>query len=344
MSDKTEEPTFRRLKKARDEGDVGASPFASQALGFIVAAALASSAVLATISTMGERLRATITGDLPPLSTEELAFRTLTLVLPLLLAIGLTSALATMIQTGALFAPARLVMKLERLNPVKGLKGLFSKQRLWAVGRALLTASFVAWLAFGALRDHAGDLALTVGRPEYAALVAGVLVKGLAMKVALLGLVVGALDILITRRAWLSKLRMTKAEVKREYRESEGDPQLKAARERARMEMLHAATISAVREATVVIVNPKHLATALRYIDGEDEAPKIVANGEGDLARRIQDAARAYGIPIVRDVPVARALRELEAGDEIPEALYEAVAEILREVWDSEEGEEGNEP
>lgn len=109
------------------------------------------------------------------------------------------------------------------------------------------------------------------------------------------------------------------------------------------MEMLTAATIQAVREATVVIVNPQHLATALRYVDGEDEAPKVVANGEGDIAKRIQDAARAWGIPIVRDVPVARALRELEAGDEIPEALYEAVAEILREVWEAEEeaGESG---
>jgi FlhB-like protein len=87
----------------------------------------------------------------------------------------------------------------------------------------------------------------------------------------------------------------------------------------------------------VVIVNPEHLATALRYVDGEDDAPKVVASGDGDLARRIQEAARAYGIPIIRDVPVARALRDLEVGDTIPEALYEAVAEILKEIYEAEE-------
>ena len=133
---------------------------------------------------------------------------------------------------------------------------------------------------------------------------------------------------------------MTRAEVKQEHRESEGDPQWKAARQRAHQEMLAAATVNAVKDATVVIVNPEHLATALRYVDGEDEAPTVLATGDGDLARRIQDAARAYGIPVVRDVPVARALSELQVGDTIPEALYEAVAAILEEVWSEEERSE----
>jgi len=104
--------------------------------------------------------------------------------------------------------------------------------------------------------------------------------------------------------------------------------------------MLAAATINAVKDATVVIVNPEHLATALRYVEGEDDAPRVVASADGELAQQIQEAARAYGIPIVRDVPVARALSELEVGDTIPEALYEAVAEILREIWEAEEPEE----
>jgi flagellar biosynthesis protein FlhB len=137
---------------------------------------------------------------------------------------------------------------------------------------------------------------------------------------------------------------MTKAEVKREHRETEGDPQIKAARHRAHRDMLAAATINAVRDATVVIVNPEHLATALRYVEGEDDAPKVVATADGELAQRIQEAARAYGIPIIRDVPVARALAELEVGDTIPEALYEAVAEILREIWEAEESAEPKQP
>jgi flagellar biosynthesis protein FlhB len=97
--------------------------------------------------------------------------------------------------------------------------------------------------------------------------------------------------------------------------------------------------VNAVKQATVVVINPTHLASALRYVEEEDAAPKLVAQGEGELARYIVEAARAYGIPCIRDVPVARALRELEIGDEIPEVLYEAVAEILREVTRSDTAE-----
>jgi flagellar biosynthesis protein FlhB len=90
--------------------------------------------------------------------------------------------------------------------------------------------------------------------------------------------------------------------------------------------------IAAVKDATVLIVNPTHLASALRYLDNEDDAPTVIAHGEGDLALRMIEAAHAYNVPVVRDVPVAHALRELALGEQIPEALYEAVAEVLREL------------
>src|SRR5690606_20335911 len=131
---------------------------------------------------------------------------------------------------------------------------------------------------------------------------------------------------------------------KREFKESEGDPEIKAARQRAHQELLAGSMIAAVKDATVVIVNPTHLATALRYQDDDDEAPRVIAQGQGDLARRMIDAARAYGVPVVRDIPVARALAELEIGDEIPEELYEAVAEILREAWTERAETEAEEP
>src|SRR6185369_8116096 len=138
--------------------------------------------------------------------------------------------------------------------------------------------------------------------------------KKLGVLVALVGIGLGLVDLVIAHRAWRSRLRMTKDEIRREYREAEGDPELKAKRRRAHQEALAGSIVNAVREATVVIINPTHLASALRYVADSEEAP------------------RAYGIPCIQDVPVARALRELELGDEIPEALYEAVAEILREI------------
>jgi FlhB-like protein len=104
--------------------------------------------------------------------------------------------------------------------------------------------------------------------------------------------------------------------------------------------MLASATIANVKTASVVIVNPTHIACALRYEEQEgDEAPVVVASGQGELAEKIIEAARQYGIPVLRDVPLARALIELEVGDAIPEALYEAVAEILREAWEETERE-----
>jgi flagellar biosynthesis protein FlhB len=228
-----------------------------------------------------------------------------------------------------------------KLNPASGLKSLVSKQRLVSIARALATAVLVGWLGFDLLKTHAGSLANTTGDVGKGLLAAGVLSKKLAWIAGLVGLALAAVDVLVTRRAWLERNKMTKDEVKREYRESEGDPEQKAARKRAHQEMLSAATIAAVREATVLVVNPTHFATALRYDQDGDEAPRVVAQGQGELARRMREAAYHYGVPIVRDVPVARALAELEIGDEIPEALYEAVAEILKAAWEEQSAEHG---
>jgi type III secretion protein U len=151
------------------------------------------------------------------------------------------------------------------------------------------------------------------------------------------GLALGVLDVVVTRGAWLRRLRMTKDEVKREHKDAEGDPQQKAARDRAYQELLAQATVGNVRTASVVVVNPTHLACALRYDEKEgDEAPVVVASGEGELAQRIVAAAEDWGIPVVRDVPLARALVELQPGEVIPEALFEAVAEVLRDLWERE--------
>jgi flagellar biosynthesis protein FlhB len=172
----------------------------------------------------------------------------------------------------------------------------------------------------------------TAGEPARVGALALVLGRSLGVGVACVGLALALVDLGIVHRAWRQRHRMTKDEVRREFREAEGDPEVKAKRRRAHQEALAGSIVNAVRQATVVVVNPTHLASALRYVEGEDAAPRVVAQGEGDLARYIMEAARAYGIPCIQDVPLARALRELQLGDEIPEVLYEAVAEILREV------------
>jgi type III secretion protein U len=340
VSDKTEEPTPRRLRKAREEGDSGVSAFAAQALAFLVAMALVPSAVRALVERSSAALKRAIQSE-PSIQFDPwtLVWDVIVLSVPVLLAAGIVAAVMHVVQTGGAVASKRLTPKLERLDVIQGIKNLFSPSRLFAVARAMLGAAVVAWLAHKAIVSHVIDLARLPGRLPYIGKVAGELALDVARAAAIVGVVLGAVDLVVTRFQWMRRLRMTKDEVKREHKESEGDPHMKAARERAHHEMMAAATIGNVKNATVVIVNPTHLATALRYDEKEgDEAPVVVASGEGDLARKIIEAAEDYGVPVVRDVPLARALAELQPGDTIPEALYEAVAEILREIW-SETGE-----
>jgi flagellar biosynthesis protein FlhB len=345
MAEKTEEATPRRLRKAREEGDAGVSAFAAQALGFVVAVAVAPAAVRALAEHAAGDLQSAIAqaADVHAARFDAgaLSVSVLSLALPVALAAGVAAGAAHLVQTGGVLATGKLSPDLSRLDPVAGLGKLLSGTRLFSVARSLVAALVVGWLAVRGLTDHVVDLARVGGRLAWAPAVVADVAGGVAWKAALVGLGLGVIDVLVVRTAWMRRLRMSKDEVRREHKDSEGDPQLKAARERAHHDMMAQATIASVRTASVVVVNPTHLACALRYVEGADgaegdAAPVVVASGEGDLAQQILRAAEQWGIPVVRDVPLARALIELQVGDVIPEALYEAVAEILRDVWDEQ--------
>jgi flagellar biosynthesis protein FlhB len=344
VSDKTEQATPRRQRKAREEGDSGASPYAAQALAFVAAVALAPAAIRSLAEHASDDLRTALARAASHeaalalrVDATAVALTVVALAAPLLLAVGIAAGAALAVQTGGVVASRRLTPRLERLNPIEGIKALFSATRLFAIARSLLAAAVVALLAWQALKGAIIDVARLAGRAQWTGIVAADVASSLAWRAALVGLALGAVDLLVTRQSWLRRLRMTKDEVRREHRDSEGDPQLKAARERAYHELLAQAAVANVRQASVVVVNPTHIACALRYDEEHgDEAPVVVASGEGDLAARIVKAAHDYGVPVVRDVPLARALVELSIGDAIPEALYEAVAEILRELMEEE--------
>jgi flagellar biosynthesis protein FlhB len=329
---KTEEPTPRRLRRARQEGDAPISHPLTQALGLLVAVLLVPTGLAACAERAAGLLRAALAGTPVTAPERTLAVEVLALSAPLLLAVAGAVTLAGLWQTQGVVSAARLTPRFERLDPVAGTQALFRPERLFSVLRALVTAGAAALLAFWLFRRHAPDVVATGGSAELVAPLTLELGRTLGIGVALIGVALALLDLALVHRGWRQRNRMTKDEVRREFREAEGDPEMKAKRRRAHQEALAGSIVNAVREATVVIVNPTHLASALRYVENEGEAPRLVAQGEGELARHIVEAARAYGIPCIRDVPVARALRELELGDEIPEALYEAVAEILREI------------
>jgi type III secretion protein U len=339
VADKTERPTARRLRQARKEGDSPVSAYAAQAVAFTVAVALVPGTVRALWAHASAAIRASLTSSSVStmaslsFSLKSSALAVLTLLLPLLVTVGAAGAFAQLVQTGGVFAPARWAPKLDRLDPGAGFKRLFSASRLFAVLRALVAGVLVSALAYTGLRHHLVDLARTAGRPGWIGAVVAPVACAIGWRVALLGLGLGVLDWVVTRRAWLRRLRMSKEEVARELRESEGDPHVKAARERAHRELFAQATMASVRTARVVVVHRAQLACALRYSEGSgDVAPVVVAAGEGELAAGILRAAHSFGIPVVHDVILARALVELSVGETIPEPLYEAVAETLREV------------
>lgn len=336
MSDKTEAATPRRLAKARREGDSPISAALSQSVGFIAALSVVSGVVALATEETGALLSLALRHPTEPATPLTLARVVLTISLPMVAVAAAASSAASFVQTGGNISAKKLVPSLDRLNPFTGLKNLFSLQRGVSVARALFAAALVAYYALRQLRAHGADFASSIGNAPAAARLAASVAGNLAWFAAAVGVSLGSLDLLLTRRAWFQRHRMSKDEVKREHRESEGDPALKAARHRAHQEALTGATLGALKTASVVIVNPTHLATALKYSEEEELAPSVVAQGQGEMAKLIVEAARAYGVPIVRDVPVARALNELEVGDEIPEVLYVAVAEILREIWQSE--------
>jgi flagellar biosynthesis protein FlhB len=337
MNAKTEQPTPRRLRRARQQGDSPLSAALVQAAGFVMVVMLAPAAAAALIATSRARLTEAVSGAAPP-SALGLARDVAVLSLPVLLAAAAAASFVGLAQTGGVVAFQKTLPDVARLHPWLGLKQLFNGQRLFGIVRALLAAVLVGWFSIRLLLDHASDIVATGGNVRAALGVAGTLSQRLLWLSAGIGVALSIVDWAVARRSWLVRHRMSRQEVRQELKEAEGDPEVLAARRRAQRELLASAMVAAVKDASVVVVNPTHLAIALRYDADFDDAaaPRVIAQGRGDLARQILDAAHAWGVPVVQDVPLARALDELELGDDIPEALYEAVAEILRELWERE--------
>ncbi|MEZ4247319.1 MAG: EscU/YscU/HrcU family type III secretion system export apparatus switch protein [Polyangiales bacterium] len=176
--------------------------------------------------------------------------------------------------------------------------------------------------------------------PAAALHAAGAVIPSLLFRVGGAALAIGVLDVLYQRWRYRQDQKMTKDEVKREYKDAEGDPHAKQSRERLHREILEHDAVEQVRSADVLVVNPTHLAIALKYDADANEAPEVLARGQDGLAQRMIEAARQAGVPIFRDVPLAHALHELEVGEEIPERLYDAVATVLQAAWSEREESE----
>ncbi len=337
MSDeRTEAPSARRLREARRRGEAAVSGelIAAAALaGGLVALALGGAGCARSLA---EGMRAALSGA--PLETTSPAaalVRSGAALLEGVLVPGggaLAGALvAGLLQTGFLFAPAAAAPRWSRLDPFRGLRRLFSAAQLASVALGLVRAATLLGIGAVWLRGGAPTL-IALGRLGPAGLWRALPALGdLAARLALGVLALGAIDALRARRRHLRSLRMTRDEVRRDQREDEGDPALRGERRRLHRGLVEAGPIS---RATVLVVNPTHLAVALRHDRGGPDAPRVGAKGAGRAAARLRSAARRAGVPVVRDVPLARALHRLvEVGEEIPEDLHQAAAIVLAHLY-----------
>ena len=193
--------------------------------------------------------------------------------------------------------------KLERIDPMAGLKKLFSVRSLVETGKALLVAGVVGWFVWDAVVEAGPDVLRAVWKPGAPGLEQGLSrVGALALRLAWVLVVLGGADLALARRKHVKDLMMTREEVKREHKESEGDPHHKGQRRAAHRQLAAGGPARGVRKASVMVVNPTHIAVALRYSTGECEAPYLVAKGREADALRLRREAEQLGIPVVRDV------------------------------------------
>ncbi|MDE1901958.1 MAG: flagellar biosynthesis protein FlhB [Alphaproteobacteria bacterium] len=240
-----------------------------------------------------------------------------------------------MIQTGFFFAPDLLEFDLMRLNPAAGFKRLFSMQAVVDLGKSVGKMLFLGGIAFGVLMPIAYESPSMTGMPLPAILdfLQHKVVYLLAM--LLLGFtLIAAFDLFYTRYSYMKSLRMTKTEVKDEFKQMEGDPMIKSRLRQIRAEKARKRMMSQVPKADVVITNPTHYAVALQYDGGTMSAPVVLAKGINLIAERIRSVAGENRIPIVSNPPLARALYDgVEINQQIPGQHYRAVAEIISYVY-----------
>lgn len=351
--EKTEQPTEKRLRDARKKGQISKSQDLTSALMLITAVCILwlsggmMAAVLMRMMKSGLETAGSFRGAL----TQDRALQVIyqgaqdmaIALAPWFIFLFIGAILFNYIQVGSLFAVEGLKPDLNKLNPAEGFKQKFLKPRQYIeLAKTLLKSIITFTVVAAVLYSEIPNIALLLSQPAenvVAYCFALILRIGFYVGIMFVGLAVG--DFFLQRFLFMNQMKMSKQEVKQEYKESEGDPLIKWMRRNLHREILSQSSIAAVRQADVVVVNPTHVAVAIKYDRGEMSAPIVVAKGAELIAKQIREIAKKADVPMMRDVPLARALYELDVDAEVPEELYETVAEVLRWVYSlSEEKKE----
>jgi flagellar biosynthetic protein FlhB len=334
--EKTEQPTAQKLKKAKQEGQIGRSQDISAWFGMLAASIVLPRTLHSTMDHCRElmsKLPEVIANPDPVVAMvilKQALMSAAWAVLPLsmtMMAIGIAAAGA---QGGIRVATKLFIPKFSRLNPLPGIKKMLGPQSLWEGTKALVKTGVLAAVLYMTMKDIV-PLLMTAGRLQLASLLSIInhSVLSLIRAASVAGIVMAAADYFVVRRRTNKQLRMTKEEVKQEYKNTEGDPHVKGQIRARQMAMARRRQMADVPTADVVLVNPTHVAVALRY-EPEKGAPRVIAKGSGAIATRIRELAAENRIPMVQDIVLARALeKSVEVGTEIPAEFFGAVAKVL---------------
>jgi flagellar biosynthetic protein FlhB len=251
------------------------------------------------------------------------------------------SVMATGIQTKFLFSTQQMKPKLSKFNPINGMKKFFNPNAFFEQFKSLIKMTILVIISFSEIRSRLPEfVSLFDSNVQNALLILGDIVFTIAMKIALAFVIIAVIDFFWQRFRFEEDLKMSKQEVKEEYKNMEGDPKIKGKRRSIQQKLALQRMMQAIPEADVVIRNPTHYAVAVKYKDGTDSAPKIIAKGKDRVALRIIDIAREAGVMLVENRPLARVLFEkVDVDREIPSELYKAVAEVLAFVFKLKKGE-----
>ena len=334
--EKTEKPTPQRLKKARKEGQIPRTQELGTWLGTAAASVLlpmlvgnafgAAQELFIQVGAIADHPEPAMLSAL--LGQALTAF--LTALLPTALGMMLVGTVSSAAQGGVTFATKSMKPTLKKLNPFPGIKRMFGTQGAWEATKAIIKTVALA-VVIAATSSRAQELVSASGALPLSEVTRAFTDSAVLMfrVVGITGLAIALADYLVVRHKTMKQLKMSQYEIKQEHKQSEGDPHMKAQRRATQMAMSRNRMMAEVADADVLLINPTHVAVALKY-EPLRGAPRVVAKGAGEVATRLRARAEECRVPMVQDIPLARALHgSCDIGQEVPAQLFTAVARVL---------------
>jgi len=341
--ERTEQPTTKRMNKARKEGQIAQSKELCSAFTLITLLLMLCLFGPTLLRFFLSQLRQGLSCRYDVMAEtggfavffNEIVIKSILVTCPVFLALVVAGIAGSIALSGWNYSPKAIKLKFDVLNPVSGLKKLVSVRSLITLILSILKLVFVGSIVYFYLRDKLEALVVLrwAWSMQILAQIAGLIV-GVVLRICIAVFILAVADAIYQRWKWKDDLKMTKQEKKDERKQEEGSPQVKRRIRQAQFELFRKRMLQEVPKASVVLVNPTHVAVALQYDNETMDAPVVVAKGADYLSEKIREIARAYGVPIIRRPELARTIYStVEVGQPIPESLFVAVAEVLAMIY-----------